>query len=66
MRAGSTLTPVTQPAPPEAPREPFEHTEHGVARPDPYHWMHGTRPRSSSTSPPNGASTTRRVRIWTP
>ncbi len=25
--------------PPEAPRRPFEHTEHGVARPDPYHWM---------------------------
>ena len=22
-----------------APQEPFEHTEHGVARPDPYHWM---------------------------
>ena len=27
-----------------APREPFEHTEHGVARPDPYHWMHGDTP----------------------
>jgi oligopeptidase B len=25
--------------PPAAPREPFEHTEHGVHRPDPYHWM---------------------------
>ncbi len=37
--AGSTLAPVTEPAPsvapPVAPREPFEHTEHGVARPDP-------------------------------
>ena len=25
--------------PPTAPRTPFEHTEHGVVRPDPYHWM---------------------------
>jgi oligopeptidase B len=25
--------------PPQAPRIPFEHTEHGVRRPDPYHWM---------------------------
>jgi oligopeptidase B len=35
------LTPVTQPSsqPPVAPTEPFTHTEHGVARPDPYHWM---------------------------
>ncbi len=30
---------------PEAPREPFEHTEHGVVRPDPYHWMGATTPR---------------------
>ena len=29
--------PVTQP--PSAARESFEHTEHGVSRPDPYHWM---------------------------
>jgi oligopeptidase B len=34
--------PVTPSAPPVAPRRPFEHTEHGVPRPDPYHWMHGT------------------------
>ncbi|WP_051548591.1 prolyl oligopeptidase family serine peptidase [Nocardioides sp. URHA0032] len=25
--------------PPAAPREPFEHLEHGVPRPDPYQWM---------------------------
>lgn len=32
--------PVTPAAtPPVARREPFEHTEHGVLRPDPYHWM---------------------------
>ena len=41
---GSTLTPVTEPAPPVAPREPFEHAEHGVARPDPYQWMHADTP----------------------
>jgi oligopeptidase B len=30
-----------QPAdgPPRAPQESFEHTQHGVRRPDPYHWM---------------------------
>jgi oligopeptidase B len=27
-----------------APREPFEHAEHGVTRPDPYHWMHAGTP----------------------
>ncbi len=27
------------PVPPTAPRETFEHVEHGVPRPDPYHWM---------------------------
>lgn len=27
-----------------APREPFEHTEHGVVRSDPYHWMGTTTP----------------------
>jgi oligopeptidase B len=31
-------------APPVAPREPFEHAEHGVLRPDPYRWMHGDTP----------------------
>jgi oligopeptidase B len=25
--------------PPTAPRTPYEHVEHGVHRPDPYHWM---------------------------
>ena len=25
--------------PPVAPRRPHVHTEHGVERPDPYHWM---------------------------
>lgn len=25
--------------PPTAHREPFTHTEHGVSRPDPYHWL---------------------------
>jgi oligopeptidase B len=29
----------TPPGPPVAPQQPFEHTEHGVARPDPYAWM---------------------------
>ena len=38
------MTPVTEPVPPVAPREPFEHTEHGVPRPDPYRWMHETTP----------------------
>ena len=28
--------------PPQAPREPYEHTEHGVVRADPYHWMRRT------------------------
>lgn len=26
--------------PPEAAQVAFEHTEHGVTRPDPYHWLH--------------------------
>ena len=26
-------------AAPDAPQRPYEHTEHGVARPDPYQWM---------------------------
>ena len=28
--------------PPQAPREPYEHAEHGVVRADPYHWMRRT------------------------
>ena len=35
------MTPHHQPtAPPEARQEPYEHTEHGVPRPDPYRWLH--------------------------
>ncbi|MGA8246416.1 MAG: hypothetical protein WB797_05880, partial [Nocardioides sp.] len=30
--------------PPTAHREPFTHTEHGVSRPDPYHWLGGDGP----------------------
>ena len=30
--------------PPEAPRQPYEHREHGVVRPDPYQWMGATPP----------------------
>ena len=30
--------------PPAAHREPFTHTEHGVSRPDPYHWLGGDGP----------------------
>ena len=37
---GSTFPPMpTREGPPVARQEPFEHTEHGVARPDPYAWM---------------------------
>jgi oligopeptidase B len=28
-----------EPTPPTAPRTPYAHTEHGVTRPDPYHWL---------------------------
>ena len=28
-------------SPPRAARQPYEHSEHGVRRPDPYHWMRG-------------------------
>ncbi len=30
--------------PPTAPRTPYAHAEHGVARPDPYHWLGGDGP----------------------
>jgi oligopeptidase B len=34
------LTPVTATQqPPQARQDPFSHTEHGVPRPDPFHWM---------------------------
>lgn len=32
------MRPVSD-TPPEAAQRPFEHTEHGVVRPDPYHWL---------------------------
>jgi oligopeptidase B len=32
------------PAPPVAARIPYTHTEHGVERPDPYHWLGGDDP----------------------
>jgi oligopeptidase B len=35
-------TPAT--APPTAERRPFTHTEHGIDRPDPYHWLGGDDP----------------------
>ncbi len=38
--AGATVPPVQQP--PVAASRPFTHTEHGVDRPDPYHWMRAT------------------------
>lgn len=34
-----TPPPGPPPVPPVAAQEPFEHTEHGVRRPDPYAWM---------------------------
>ena len=34
---GGTVRAVT--TPPQARQQPHEHTEHGVRRPDPYHWM---------------------------
>lgn len=38
------MTPPSDIQPPEAPQAPYEHTEHGVVRPDPYHWMGTTTP----------------------
>ena len=32
------------PAPPVAARVPFVHSEHGIERPDPYHWLGGDDP----------------------
>jgi oligopeptidase B len=32
------------PTPPTAERRPFTHTEHGIDRPDPYHWLGGDDP----------------------
>lgn len=37
-----TTSPPT--APPTAERRPFTHTEHGVDRADPYHWLGGSEP----------------------
>jgi oligopeptidase B len=40
------VTAVPRPTtPPTAPRTPYTHTEHGVRRPDPYHWMRGDADR---------------------
>src|SRR4029079_5069687 len=41
---GGTVTAVPTPTPPTAARRPFTHTEHGVERPDPYHWLGGNEP----------------------
>ncbi len=39
------MTAVPRPTtPPTAPRRPFTHTEHGVDRVDPYHWLGGDEP----------------------
>ncbi len=52
-RAGGTVTAVPTsssdaapqvPTPPVAARVPFVHSEHGVDRPDPYHWLGGDDP----------------------
>jgi len=43
----TSTTPATQPAqptPPRAERRPFTHTEHGLERADPYHWLGGDEP----------------------
>jgi oligopeptidase B len=38
------VTAVPTPTPPTAARRPFTHTEHGIDRPDPYHWLGGDDP----------------------
>jgi oligopeptidase B len=41
----ATTRPTTStPSPPTAARHPFTHTEHGIERPDPYHWLGGDAP----------------------
>ena len=37
--AGESTVPAVTSPPTRAAQVPHEHTEHGVARPDPYHWM---------------------------
>ena len=44
MAAVPTPPPPAPVAPPTAERRPFTHTEHGVERPDPYHWLGGDEP----------------------
>ncbi|MEZ5092495.1 prolyl oligopeptidase family serine peptidase [Nocardioides sp.] len=39
MTHAAPPTPAAAAQPPQAPQEPFTHTEHGVPRPDPFHWM---------------------------
>ena len=43
-RSGGTVTAVPNPTPPTAARRPFTHSEHGIDRPDPYHWLGGDDP----------------------
>ncbi len=40
-----TAVPHPTPRPPTAPRTPYTHREHGVLRPDPYHWLGSDEPR---------------------
>ena len=40
-----TAVPRLTTHPPTAPRTPYTHTEHGVPRPDPYHWLGSEEPR---------------------
>ena len=40
-----TAVPSPRTSPPTAPRAPYTHTEHGVIRPDPYHWLGSDDPR---------------------
>ena len=54
---GSTVPLVT--TPPQAPREPHEHTEHGVVRADPYHWMRRDRRPRAARSPRGRATLVR-------
>ncbi len=44
MTAVATPANSVRALPPTAHREPFTHTEHGVTRPDPYHWLGGDGP----------------------